>query len=64
MNMDDFEELQELYKKLLTFPPYLRLSFALTALDEASEVLDITPEQINNLRADVQEMLGDFYGNE
>jgi hypothetical protein len=61
---EDFKKLHKLYNELLKFPPYLRLSFALTALDEASEVLNITPEQINNLRADVQEMLGDFYGNE
>ena len=59
--MKDLNELSELYKKLLEFPAEWRLSFALTVLDEASEVLNITPDEIHDLRAGVHNMLGDFY---
>ena len=62
--MNDIKELCRLYNELLKFPAELRLSFALTALDEASEVLNFSPEEINILRTKTYNELGDFYGNE
>lgn len=59
--MDDVKELCKLYNELLKFPAELRLSFALTALDEASEVLGITPDEINKLRTKAYTILGDVY---
>ena len=59
---DDIKKLHELYNLLFKFPAELRLAFALTVLDEATEVLNVTPEQIQNLRDWVHEELGDYYG--
>ena len=56
------KELSEIQKEIMKYDPILRLAFACALLDEASSVLGITAEEIEELRATVNEELGAFYG--
>ena len=56
------KELSEIQKEIMKYDPILRLSFACTLLDEASSVLGMTAEEVEEIRAIVNKELGAYYG--
>ena len=52
------EKILDFRKELLKIEPILRLAFILSVLDETCEELNLSNEEISNLRLEVNKILG------